>query len=101
MPDTRLPRNTRFDKTGSLTLPAVKKDGIPGLKLINQNMAQQKNYHDLYRYAQERVSIDPQLCGRIYQSKYCHHFYSQAERTEWIRRWTAADEKGGGKAGDS
>jgi glycosyltransferase involved in cell wall biosynthesis len=75
--------------------------GIPGLKLINQNTAGQKNYHDLYRYAKERVSLAPQLCQRIYQSRYCQHFYSQAERAEWIRRWTASAEKGDGKAGDS
>jgi hypothetical protein len=63
--------------------------GIRGLELINQNTAQQKDYHDLYRQVLPRVRLDAGLCRRIYDSKYCRHFYSAEERSAQVRRWTA------------
>lgn len=62
---------------------------IRDLGLINQNTARQKHYYETYRHVLDSISLDADLCRSIYQSKYCRHFYSEEERNDCIRRWTA------------
>jgi len=61
---------------------------LPGLRLINQNTAQQKSYYDTYQYILQHLTLDPQLCRHVYQSKLAAHFYTPQQIRAFTQKWT-------------
>lgn len=61
---------------------------LPGLELINQNTARQKSYYDTYQYILQHLTLDPQLCRYVYQSKLAAHFYTPGQIRDFTQKWT-------------
>jgi hypothetical protein len=57
-------------------------------KLTNTNIAKEKFYYQIYRYALDNLSFDYDFCTKIYESKYATHFYSTEERKKFIQKWS-------------
>ena len=58
------------------------------LKLLKQNMTEQKFYYDTYKYIQSNITFDEEFCEKVYSSKFARHFYSPAEIESFIAKWT-------------
>ena len=62
---------------------------IEDLKLLNSNVADEKDYATLYRKFLESISLPEDYVDPIYASKYMEHFYTQDEidrlRSKWCK----------------
>jgi hypothetical protein len=62
--------------------------GLKDFKIHNANVAQEKDYADIYRdFKQARLPAE--YVDRIYNSKIATHFYSQAELDAFRKKWVA------------
>lgn len=69
-----------------------KEEGIKELtgekiKLSRKNTADDKSYSGAYREFMAQIRFQKQYLDRMYNSKYCRHFYSQKEIEEFRQKW--------------
>jgi hypothetical protein len=63
--------------------------GTPNLTLRRSNETSAKSYADVYRQVVERTRMPDDLLDLVYESRYCRHFYSQAQLAFYRKRWQA------------
>lgn len=61
--------------------------GIDTFEMTRRNVSSTKDYADEYARFKERVTIPQPLLDRMYESKFARHFYSEADRLSFRRRW--------------
>lgn len=62
--------------------------GISGFQLQKHNNASRKEYHSIYQDFKSNVQLPASYLYEMYESRYCRHFYSQAEREKFRRFWS-------------
>lgn len=55
--------------------------------LVVRNRSESKEYADLYRFVKRRISIPPEVCEAIYQTRYGRHFYGDMA-AELTQKWS-------------
>ena len=61
--------------------------GLDHFEIVRSNVTSHKRYADRYAEFKQRIHVPAPLLNRIYESKYALHFYSDAERATFRRRW--------------
>jgi len=56
--------------------------------LVNSNVGESKPYGAQYRLVKEQLRLPADLVAALYDGRMMRHFYSDAERQTWQRRWT-------------
>ena len=62
--------------------------GIENFELVNDNLAADKWYGDMYRRFMREIELPESYLDRIYQSKMAQHFYSDSELERFRARWS-------------
>lgn len=62
------------------------------IELVKFNIAENKDYANIYSNLKQSLSIDPVLLQEIYNSQYSQHFWSQSENQSFIDQWTSSDQ---------
>jgi hypothetical protein len=62
--------------------------GKKEVKLIDRNVAKKRFYYSTYKYVLDHISLDHDLCQKIYSSKYARHFYTPEEIGGFVARWS-------------
>lgn len=55
------------------------------------NIGTEKEFGQVYDQVRATFRLPRDLCARIYNSRYCRHFYSDEQREGFIRRWVKHD----------
>ena len=55
--------------------------------LPRTNVAEDKDYAELYRGFLDAIRVAPEVLDRAYSSRFARHFYSEEERAGFRRRW--------------
>lgn len=61
--------------------------GIDLGEFANANVSSAKSYGDLYSQFKARVVLSPEYIDEMYNSRYTKHFYTEAEREEFVAKW--------------
>lgn len=56
-------------------------------RISRVNTASDRGYAEVYREFRETVRLPRRYAETIYRSRYMHHFYTEAERSQFWRRW--------------
>ncbi|MFD2656634.1 putative capsular polysaccharide synthesis family protein [Gracilibacillus thailandensis] len=59
----------------------------PDFKLVRANTASNKNYIETYNEFKSKFKPNKQLIDILYNSKYMEHFYTNAERNIFVKKW--------------
>jgi hypothetical protein len=62
--------------------------GLDGFEIVRSNVRSEKPEGQKYQEFKQRIRIPPALLDRMYDSKYARHFYSEAERDHFRKRWS-------------
>lgn len=62
--------------------------GLSDFQLINANLSSQKRYYPIYKEFLGAVKFPRNYLENIYNSKYMHHFYTNAEIEAFYRKWS-------------
>ena len=68
---------------------------FPFFHLVKDNVADEKDYNDLYRQFIDEIRFPLDYIEKMYKSRYVQHFYSQQEIERFRMRWTDKTEAGG------
>ena len=58
------------------------------LKMIKTNTGEKKKYSSEYQYVKDNIKIPESVCRRIYNSRFCMHFYDEKMRDGFMKKWT-------------
>jgi hypothetical protein len=62
--------------------------GIDNITLVNDNLAEDKWYNDIYRRFMKELVLPEEYLDRAYSSKMARHFYSEAEIEKFRKHWS-------------
>lgn len=63
--------------------------GIEDFTLYPANIGDEKEYADIYK-AFKATPLPSEYVERVYQTRFARHFYTEAERRAFMRKWTHA-----------
>jgi hypothetical protein len=84
-PKVLLIKLERLDDVGEAALGDFV--GLGRIPLRHENVAGDKRYRDLYRAFVEGLRLPKDYLDRMYGSRYARHFYTDAELSEFRKRW--------------
>jgi hypothetical protein len=64
--------------------------GIKDFTLINENISSKKGYAGQYSKMKERIKLPRGYIDKMYSSKMAKHFYTEAERKKFEKKWCKA-----------
>jgi hypothetical protein len=56
--------------------------------LVNSNLGDAKQYADQYRSVRDQLSLPLEFVTELYDTRMMRHFYSEAERRQFLAKWT-------------
>ena len=59
------------------------------IKIIKRNLSYDKKYNHVYKKILENFCLPATVLEKIYQSKYCSHFYTQEDIRQFLNRWSS------------
>ena len=62
--------------------------GLENLELVRKNVGSEKDYSEMYRRIQRRITLPESYLSKMYGSKYATHFYSAGEIQQFWTKWT-------------
>jgi len=78
----------RLEDLNRVAVPVVQKFlGIRDFKLYPSNIGDEKDYAEVYR-AFKATPLPLDYVQRTYQSRFAHHFYTEAEIAAFTKKWT-------------
>jgi Putative capsular polysaccharide synthesis protein len=63
--------------------------------LVNSNLGDSKQYADQYRSVRDQLSLPAEFVTELYDTRMMRHFYSGAERGQYLAKWTQPQLKTG------
>ena len=61
---------------------------IEKIALVKMNVGLEKNYSDAYQQFKNSIILSEAYLDKMYNSKYSHHFYNQAEIEQFREKWS-------------
>ncbi len=58
------------------------------MQIIKTNMAKEKKYNQVYKYILDNIKIPTATLEKVYQCKYCQHFYSEEAIENFVNKWS-------------
>jgi len=58
------------------------------VSIKSENTAQSKQFNEAYKQVKSQIKVPRSACEKIYSSRYARHFYTQAERRKFIKKWS-------------
>ncbi len=62
--------------------------GIRDFRLINTNIGKQKEYNKMYQDFLENANLPADYVNKMYDSRFCKHFYTSEEMEKFRKYWT-------------
>jgi len=56
--------------------------------LVNSNLGDSKEYADRYRSVRDQLTLPVEFVTELYDTRMMGHFYSEAERRQFLAKWT-------------
>jgi hypothetical protein len=56
--------------------------------LVNSNLGGSKQYADQYRSVRDQLTLPSEFVSELYDTRMMRHFYSDAERRQFLAKWT-------------
>lgn len=57
------------------------------IPLVQSNIAEDKEYSEVYKNVSKNITIPEEICRKIYGSKLVRHFYNDESREKMVRQW--------------
>lgn len=78
----------RLEKLRSCAEPAMNRLlGVPNFRLADANRASNKRYASLYKEFVTSIDLPDHYLDKLYESRYCRHFYTDEEVRKFRQRW--------------
>jgi hypothetical protein len=77
----------RFENIGKLSEMLAEFLRIPPPEIIRENIGAEKAYSSIYAEVKKTIHLPDEFLEKMYSSKLAQHFYTDAERAEFRKRW--------------